>query len=112
METARNSSGVRLDGRMRNLGCEGWREAYPRSRPMTSLFHPTPPFAPAASLTDLDARARDIFRRVVESYLDTGDPVGSRTISKSGLLLSPASIRNTMQDLTHLGLLDAPHISA
>jgi heat-inducible transcriptional repressor len=79
---------------------------------MTSLFHPTPPFAPAPSLTDLDTRARDIFRRVVETYLNTGEPVGSRTVSKGGVHLSPASIRNTMQDLTHLGLLDAPHISA
>jgi len=60
----------------------------------------------------MDSRARDIFRRVVESYLETGEPVGSRTISKGGLALSPASIRNTMQDLAQLGLLDAPHTSA
>jgi heat-inducible transcriptional repressor len=79
---------------------------------MTSLFQPTPQFIPAPSLTDLDARARDIFRRVVETYLNTGEPVGSRTVSRGGVQLSPASIRNTMQDLTHLGLLDAPHISA
>src|SRR5260370_41166498 len=64
------------------------------------------------SLTELDARARDIFRRVVETYLETGEPVGSRTISRAGIALSPASIRNTMQDLAELGLLDAPHISA
>jgi heat-inducible transcriptional repressor len=57
-------------------------------------------------------RARDIFRRVVESYLETGEPVGSRTMSQGGLALSPASIRNTMQDLAQLGLLDAPHTSA
>jgi heat-inducible transcriptional repressor len=60
----------------------------------------------------MDSRARDIFRRVVESYLETGEPVGSRTISKGGLALSPASIRNTMQDLAQLGLLDASHTSA
>src|ERR1700716_269925 len=60
----------------------------------------------------MDVRARDIFRRIVESYLETGEPVGSRTLSKAGLSLSPASIRNTMQDLTHLGLLGAPHSSA
>ena len=60
----------------------------------------------------MDSRARDIFRRVVESYLETGEPVGSRTISKGGVALSPASIRNTMQDLAQLGLLDAPHTSA
>ncbi|MET0295463.1 MAG: heat-inducible transcriptional repressor HrcA [Phenylobacterium sp.] len=64
------------------------------------------------SLAELDERARDIFRRVVETYLETGEPVGSRTISKGGVHLSPASIRNTMQDLTGLGLLGAPHISA
>src|SRR3954469_5434569 len=66
----------------------------------------------AASLTELDERARDIFRRVVETYLETGEPVGSRTLSKGGVQLSPASIRNTMQDLTQLGLLAAPHTSA
>src|SRR3569833_1302552 len=64
------------------------------------------------SLAELDERARDIFRRIVESYLETGEPVGSRTLSKGGIHLSPASIRNTMQDLTQLGLLGAPHISA
>ncbi|WP_419253106.1 heat-inducible transcriptional repressor HrcA [Caulobacter sp. ErkDOM-YI] len=73
---------------------------------MTQLFGRTP------GLTELDARARDIFKRVVESYLETGEPVGSRTISRGGLQLSPASIRNTMQDLAQLGLLDAPHTSA
>ncbi len=65
-----------------------------------------------ASLGALDERARDIFRRVVETYLETGEPVGSRTVSRGGLSLSPASIRNTMQDLTALGLLAAPHTSA
>ena len=66
----------------------------------------------SATLAELDSRARDIFRRVVETYLETGEPVGSRTLSRTGLALSPASIRNTMQDLAELGLLDAPHISA
>lgn len=70
------------------------------------------PIVPAPGLGELDSRARDIFRRVVESYLETGEPVGSRTISKGGVALSPASIRNTMQDLAQLGLLDAPHTSA
>ena len=65
-----------------------------------------------ASLAELDARARDIFRRIVEAYLETGEPVGSRTLSRGGIQLSPASIRNTMQDLTELGLLGAPHVSA
>jgi len=71
-----------------------------------------PLLSPGPSLAELDERARDIFRRVVEGYLETGEPVGSRTLSKGGVHLSPASIRNTMQDLTQLGLLGAPHISA
>jgi heat-inducible transcriptional repressor len=67
---------------------------------------------PGATLAELDSRAREIFRRIVETYLETGEPVGSRTISRGGVQLSPASIRNTMQDLTDLGLLGAPHASA
>jgi heat-inducible transcriptional repressor len=74
---------------------------------VTGQFFPGGP-----SLAELDSRARDIFRRVVETYLQTGEPVGSRTLSRGGVQLSPASIRNTMQDLTELGLLGAPHISA
>jgi heat-inducible transcriptional repressor len=64
------------------------------------------------TLAELDARAREIFRRIVETYLESGEPVGSRTLARAGMALSPASIRNTMQDLAELGLLDAPHISA
>jgi heat-inducible transcriptional repressor len=71
-----------------------------------------PLFARGPSLAELDERAREIFRRIVENYLETGEPVGSRTLSKGGVSLSPASIRNTMQDLTQLGLLGAPHVSA
>ena len=69
-------------------------------------------FGTGPGLSELDERARDIFRRVVETYLETGEPVGSRTVSRGGVALSPASIRNTMQDLTELGLLAAPHTSA
>jgi heat-inducible transcriptional repressor len=66
--------------------------------------------SPVHELTD---RARDVFRIVVESYLGSGTPVGSRTISKLGSMnLSPASIRNVMQDLEEIGLLAAPHTSA
>ncbi|MFM9978107.1 MAG: heat-inducible transcriptional repressor HrcA [Sphingomonadaceae bacterium] len=66
-----------------------------------------------APVTELTDRARDVFRIVVESYIDSGAPVGSRTIAKlSGLNLSPASIRNVMQDLEEIGLLAAPHTSA
>ena len=68
---------------------------------------------PSSDLSSLDARAREIFREIVESYLATGEPVGSRTLSKlGGVGLSPASIRNTMSDLAALGLLDAPHAMA
>jgi heat-inducible transcriptional repressor len=64
-------------------------------------------------VTELTDRARDVFRVVVESYIGSGTPVGSRTISKiGGINLSPASIRNVMQDLEELGLLAAPHTSA
>lgn len=66
-----------------------------------------------APITELNDRTRTIFRVVVESYLESGAPVGSRTLSKvSGLNLSPASIRNVMQDLEEAGLLAAPHTSA
>lgn len=72
---------------------------------------PVRPSAP--DLSSLDARARDVFREIVESYLATGEPVGSRTLSKhAGMGLSPASIRNTMADLAALGLLDSPHAMA
>ncbi|MEM8787020.1 MAG: heat-inducible transcriptional repressor HrcA [Pseudomonadota bacterium] len=61
----------------------------------------------------LDERSRKIFGQLVESYLETGDPVGSRTLSRTlDTSLSPATIRNSMQDLEHLGLLDSPHTSA
>ncbi len=64
-------------------------------------------------LDDLNTRSRDIFRQVVETYLETGEPVGSRTLSRIvGLGLSPASIRNVMADLEDAGLLAAPHTSA
>jgi len=63
-------------------------------------------------LTGLDQRARDIFRRIVESYLATGEPVGSRTLSLTGVGLSPASIRNTMQALALADPLHSPHTSA
>jgi heat-inducible transcriptional repressor len=64
-------------------------------------------------VTELSERARDVFRMVVENYLYSGQPVGSRTISKlAGINLSPASIRNVMQDLEELGLLSHPHTSA
>ena len=72
------------------------------------------PSVPSSSdLSALDERSREIFREIVEAYLATGDPVGSRTLSRlGGVALSAASIRNTMADLAALGLLDAPHAMA
>ncbi|WGH80302.1 heat-inducible transcriptional repressor HrcA [Jannaschia ovalis] len=64
-------------------------------------------------LSELNDRSREVFRRVVEGYLGTGDPVGSRTLTRSmSEKVSAATIRNVMQDLEFLGLLEAPHISA
>jgi len=65
------------------------------------------------TLSELDERARGIFRDIVEGYLKTGLPVGSRTLALSGGgHISPATIRNTMAELTRYGLLSAPHVSA
>ena len=61
----------------------------------------------------MNERSREVFRRLVETYLDTGEPVGSRTLSRAlSEGVSPATIRNVMQDLELLGLLDSPHVSA
>ena len=64
-------------------------------------------------LSELTHRSREVFRRLVETYLETGEPVGSRTLAQSlSEGVSAATIRNVMQDLEHLGLLDSPHVSA
>ncbi len=64
-------------------------------------------------ITELTDRAREIFRRVVEGYIDSGQPVGSKTLASDGTLnLSPASIRSVLADLEAAGLLAAPHTSA
>jgi heat-inducible transcriptional repressor len=64
-------------------------------------------------MTELNDRSREIFRMIVDAYVDTGEPVGSRTLARRGRLdLSPASIRNVMADLEEAGLLFAPHTSA
>src|SRR6201987_2205737 len=69
--------------------------------------------APHEGLAQLNERSRDIFRQIVESYLATGEPVGSRNISRLiAVPLSPASVRNVMADLEQLGLIYAPHTSA
>jgi heat-inducible transcriptional repressor len=64
-------------------------------------------------LEQMNDRSREVFRRVVEGYLETGGPVGSRTLTRTlSEGVSAATIRNVMQDLEFLGLLQAPHISA
>lgn len=64
-------------------------------------------------LNDMNERSREVFRRVVEGYLENGEPVGSRTLTRSMTeKVSAATIRNVMQDLEYMGLLDSPHISA
>ncbi len=64
-------------------------------------------------VSELNDRSREIFRQIVDAYVETGEPVGSRTLSRrSGLDLSPATIRNVMADLEDAGLLYAPHTSA
>jgi len=66
-----------------------------------------------SELKELDSRSREIFRQIVETYLATGEPVGSRNLSRAlPMTLSPASVRNVMSDLEGLGLIYAPHTSA
>ena len=75
--------------------------------------HDVPIGSSQVSLAALNERSREIFRLIVESYLATGEPVGSRNLSRIlPITLSPASIRNVMSDLEHLGLIFAPHTSA
>ena len=77
------------------------------------MSHDVPIGATQVSLAQLNERSRDIFRQIVESYLATGEPVGSRNISRLiATPLSPASVRNVMSDLEQLGLVYAPHTSA
>jgi heat-inducible transcriptional repressor len=89
--------------------CDGGRPLsaeVPRSSPHLSA-------AANSALARLDERSREIFRQIVESYLATGEPVGSRNLSKIlPMTLSPASVRNVMQDLEEAGLIYAPHTSA
>lgn len=67
----------------------------------------------AKLLEELNDRSRMIFRGIVESYLETGEPIGSRTLSRDlPISASAATIRNVMQDLEYMGLLESPHTSA
>ncbi len=64
-------------------------------------------------LEEMNQRSREVFRRVVEGYLQSGDPVGSRSLTREmSEQVSAATIRNVMQDLEYMGLLAAPHVSA
>lgn len=77
------------------------------------MIHPSPLVPPLSGLAQLSDRSREIFRQVVDSYLASGEPVGSRQLSRLlPMTLSPASVRNVMQDLEELGLIYAPHTSA
>jgi heat-inducible transcriptional repressor len=80
---------------------------------MRSVSQDVPIGSSEISLAQLNERSREIFRQIVESYLATGEPVGSRNLSRIiPMTLSPASVRNVMQDLEQLGLIYAPHTSA
>jgi heat-inducible transcriptional repressor len=82
-----------------------------RSFPLAS--HDVPIGSTQVSLAALNERSREIFRQIVESYLATGEPVGSRNLARIlPITLSPASVRNVMSDLEQLGLIYAPHTSS
>jgi heat-inducible transcriptional repressor len=77
------------------------------------VSHDVPIGTTQVSLAQLNERSREIFRQIVESYFATGEPVGSRHVSRLiATPLSPASVRNVMSDLEQLGLIYAPHTSA
>jgi len=73
----------------------------------------TPRPESASGLIETDQRSREIFRQIVDGYLATGEPVGSRNIARLlPMTLSPATVRNVMTDLELAGLIYAPHTSA
>ncbi|MEL6966839.1 MAG: heat-inducible transcriptional repressor HrcA [Pseudomonadota bacterium] len=75
----------------------------------------TPPITASFGIPNapLDTRSSEVLRHIVETYLETGEPLGSRNLARRlSVSLSPASVRNVMSDLEHLGLIYAPHISA
>jgi heat-inducible transcriptional repressor len=85
----------------------------PVARSIALASHDVPIGASQVSLAALNERSREIFKSIVESYLATGEPVGSRNLSRIlPITLSPASVRNVMSDLEELGLIFAPHTSA
>jgi heat-inducible transcriptional repressor len=87
--------------------------AVPLSQPAKTAYITGMQPDPRPTLADMTDRSREVFRRVVEGYLSSGDPVGSRSLTRTmSEKLSAATIRNVMQDLEYLGLLDSPHVSA
>jgi heat-inducible transcriptional repressor len=88
--------------------------SWPNHLPPLSIHHYGLAMAdPITEPSSLNDRTRAIFRSIVETYLATGEPVGSRNLSRAlPMPLSPASIRNVMSDLEQLGLIYAPHTSA
>jgi heat-inducible transcriptional repressor len=87
--------------------------AGPCVNPSACVSQDVPIGSSQISLVTLNERSREIFRQIVESYLATGEPVGSRQLSRLiSMPLSPASVRNVMQDLEEVGLIYAPHTSA
>ena len=104
-KTGENDAGLRSPSRMDNSLSSEW------SAPLVS--QDVPIGSSQVSLAQLNERSREIFRQIVESYLATGEPVGSRNLSRLITTpLSPASVRNVMADLEQLGLIYAPHTSA
>src|SRR5438045_8742908 len=72
-----------------------------------------PELSVPSPISELNERSREIFRLIVDGYVQTGEPIGSRTLSRLlGQHLSPATIRNVMADLEEAGLLYSPHTSA
>jgi len=64
-------------------------------------------------IQEMNERSKIVFRNLVDSYIETGEPVGSQTLANTlAEEISPATIRNVMQDLEVLGLLDSPHVSS
>lgn len=97
--------------------CRKWSRRYSRLDPAgeTPSNHrmELPPLTSLRLPPGLDARSSAVLREIVEQYVETGEPVGSRTLSRRlPMSLSPATIRNVMADLTDAGLLFSPHTSA
>ena len=79
-----------------------------QEKPVSPAKQPAPEV-----ISNLSERSREIFSLIVSAYMETGAPIGSRSISQQlGMSLSPATVRNVMADLEDLGLLFAPHASA